>query len=86
MPTYDYHCKECGHQAEITQKISEPALETCPKCNKKAFKRGPGGGIGLAFKGSGFYINDYARPSSEPSEKPSSCNPSGCCPCNKNTN
>ncbi|MBM3823674.1 MAG: zinc ribbon domain-containing protein [Verrucomicrobia bacterium] len=66
MPTYDYTCSKCGHSFEFQQSISEAALTQCPKsiCPKRvwgrgAVKRGVGGGTGLIFKGSGFYITDY---------------------------
>ncbi|MFM7103600.1 MAG: FmdB family zinc ribbon protein [Verrucomicrobiota bacterium] len=66
MPTYEYHCLKCGHSFECVQSMTAPALETCPKdqCprprwGKGKVKRGVGGGAGLIFKGSGFYITDY---------------------------
>lgn len=61
MPTYAYHCEECGHEMDAFQKITESPLKDCPRCNKTALRRGPGGGIGLSFKGSGFYITDYSQ-------------------------
>jgi len=63
MPTYDYICESCQEKREILQKISEAPLTLCTACNKPALRRGVGGGIGLVFKGTGFYITDYARPS-----------------------
>ncbi len=60
MPTYAYYCKSCGHEMDAFQKITEEPLKQCPSCKKHSLQRGPGGGIGLSFKGSGFYINDYA--------------------------
>ena len=66
MPTYEYTCSKCGHEFECQQSMSAPALTTCPKelCPRKPWgkgkvKRGVGGGAGLIFKGSGFYITDY---------------------------
>ncbi len=66
MPTYEYHCSKCNHSFEIVQPMSAKPLETCPKelCPQKRWgkgkiKRGVGGGAGLIFKGSGFYITDY---------------------------
>lgn len=66
MPTYDYTCLKCGHEFECVQSMSAAAHETCPKefCprprwGKGKVKRGIGGGAGLIFKGSGFYITDY---------------------------
>ncbi len=58
MPTYDYKCKDCGHQFEEFQKIDVKPLEICPVCNGKV-QRLITGGTGLIFKGSGFYITDY---------------------------
>lgn len=63
MPTYAYHCEECGHEMDAFQKITDSPLTDCPQCNKDSLRRGPGGGIGLSFKGSGFYITDYANKS-----------------------
>jgi putative FmdB family regulatory protein len=57
MPTYDYECRKCGH-FERVQKMTDPPLKRCPKC-KGAVRRKIGGGAGLIFKGSGFYITDY---------------------------
>jgi len=61
MPTYDYRCRDCGHEFEAQQAFSDDALTECPACGgalKKKF-----GSVGIAFKGSGFYKND-ARGSS----------------------
>ncbi len=77
MPTYDYHCTTCGTKKEISQKMTEAALTTCPDCEKETFKRGPGGGIGLSFTGTGFYKTDYASPANAPKA-------GECCPCGKN--
>lgn len=60
MPTYDYQCTSCGHEFEIFQAMSDRPLGKCPKCNKKV-RRLVSGGSGLIFKGSGFYLTDYAR-------------------------
>jgi len=66
MPTYDYTCLKCGHEFEAVQSISADPLAMCPKdlCKlarwgRGKVKRGLGGGAGLLFKGSGFYITDY---------------------------
>ncbi|MCE2808401.1 MAG: FmdB family transcriptional regulator [Actinobacteria bacterium] len=64
MPTYDYRCKDCGHEFEAQQAFTDDALTECPSCGgalKKKF-----GSVGIAFKGSGFYKND-ARGSSSSS-------------------
>jgi putative FmdB family regulatory protein len=59
MPTYEYSCPKCGHAFEQFQSMNDAPLTQCPKCKKKGVKRLIGGGAGLIFKGSGFYITDY---------------------------
>lgn len=61
MPIYEYRCKKCGKRVEKIQKFSDPPLKTHEEC---------GGALELQlsspaiqFKGSGFYITDYARKS-----------------------
>jgi putative FmdB family regulatory protein len=61
MPTYDYKCSKCGHKFEVFDRISAPPLRQCPVCNQKTAYRLIGAGIGLIFKGSGFYITDYRK-------------------------
>ncbi len=58
MPTYEYECSDCGYTFEAFQKISDAPLEVCPKCGGRV-KRLIGGGMGIIFKGSGFYVTDY---------------------------
>lgn len=60
MPTYEYECKTCGKTFEAFQSMSDPAIETCPECGK-AVRRLIGGGTGIIFKGSGFYVNDSRK-------------------------
>ena len=59
MPTYEYECPKCGHAFEQFQSMRDEPLKKCPKCNKAGVKRLVGGGAGLIFKGTGFYITDY---------------------------
>ncbi|MCE2982263.1 MAG: zinc ribbon domain-containing protein [Parachlamydia sp.] len=77
MPHYDYHCTSCGHAEEILQKMSDQPLGQCPSCQQEAFQRKLGNGTGLHFKGSGFYITDYAPEAPKENTK--------CCPCGKNS-
>ncbi|MGQ9618595.1 MAG: FmdB family zinc ribbon protein [Candidatus Aminicenantia bacterium] len=59
MPLYEYRCSECGEKFEIIQKISDASLKKCPSCGgalKKLFSPPM-----LQFKGSGWYITDYAK-------------------------
>ena len=59
MPIYEYQCGRCGERFERIQKFSDPPVDACPSC----------GGVverllsspAIQFKGSGFYITDYAR-------------------------
>ena len=60
MPLYEYRCESCEHQFEVIQKFSDPHVSVCPKCG--------GGPVvklisspAFTFKGTGFYITDYAR-------------------------
>lgn len=59
MPLYEYECDACGHRFEVIQKYSDALIETCPKCGGKVQKLLSSPAI--QFKGSGFYITDYAR-------------------------
>jgi len=59
MPTYEYACQKCGPQFEQFQSMRDEPLKKCPQCKKPALKRLVGGGAGLIFKGTGFYITDY---------------------------
>lgn len=59
MPTYEYVCSSCGHTFDELESITAKPLLTCPHCGKDALQRGPGGGSGMIFKGSGFYGTDY---------------------------
>lgn len=59
MPLYEYQCDACDHRFEVIQKFSDAPLEVCPRCNGAVRKllSSPA----FHFKGSGWYITDYAR-------------------------
>ena len=62
MPTYQYHCKNCGAELEVFQHFSDPSLTVCPECEgelRKVFNA-----VGIVFKGSGFYATDSRKASS----------------------
>ena len=59
MPLYEYQCDECGHRFEVIQKFSDPLVDICPKCGSPVRKLMSSPAI--QFKGSGFYITDYAK-------------------------
>jgi putative FmdB family regulatory protein len=80
MPTYEYACQKCGHQFEQFQSMRDEPLKKCPQCNKAGLKRLVGGGAGLIFKGTGFYITDYKNKSGgkeSGDKKPAEAKPSG---------
>ncbi|MBN2484278.1 MAG: hypothetical protein JXD21_08795 [Candidatus Omnitrophica bacterium] len=90
MPTYDYECLECGNRFEAFQKMTDKPLKSCPSCKGKV-KRLIGAGMGLIFKGSGFYSTDYKKkdPSTDSKKSgQSSCDGSGssCDNCPKQEN
>jgi len=59
VPTYDYKCDACQHQWEEFQSIKADPIKKCPSCGKSKARRQIGGGAGLIFKGTGFYLTDY---------------------------
>ena len=59
MPLYEYQCDACAHRFEVIQKFSDPRLDTCPKCGGAVQKLLSSPAI--QFKGTGWYITDYAR-------------------------
>ena len=69
MPLYEYKCRKCGFTFEVLQKSGEGPLETCQSCGGRLQKLLSSPAI--QFKGSGWYITDYARKDSPvKSEKP----------------
>ncbi len=60
MPTYEYECLSCGTHFDAFQKMSDNHLDKCINC-QGSVRRVVSGGSGLIFKGSGFYITDYAK-------------------------
>jgi putative FmdB family regulatory protein len=61
MPLYEYQCESCANRFERIQKFSDPLVDTCPACGGtvKKLLSSPA----IQFKGSGWYITDYARKS-----------------------
>lgn len=60
MPTYEYKCPSCQKVENHLHKIAETFEALCSDCFCEMIK-GVGGGIGVHFKGSGFYETDYKR-------------------------
>ncbi len=59
MPLYEYQCESCSNRFERIQKFSDPPIETCPSCGGPVRKLLSSPAI--QFKGSGWYITDYAK-------------------------
>ena len=59
MPLYEYQCKKCHHRFEKIQKFSDKPMKKCPDCG------GPVDQLisapAVQFKGSGWYVTDYAK-------------------------
>jgi len=71
MPLYEYQCDACGKRFEKIQKYSDPLIDVCAVCGKGPVHKllsSPA----IQFKGSGFYITDYAKKSSPESSSKSS--------------
>jgi putative FmdB family regulatory protein len=66
MPIYEYQCTECREVCEVLQKAKDKPPEKCPKCGGPVIKITSSPAI--QFKGSGWYITDYAKKSSVPAE------------------
>jgi putative FmdB family regulatory protein len=62
MPLHEYECKKCGHRFERIQKFSDPPVKKCPDCGGKVEQLLSAPAV--QFKGSGWYVTDYARKSS----------------------
>lgn len=58
MPIYAYRCGACGHTQDVLQKLSDPALVTCPACGADAFAKQVTA-AGFQLKGSGWYVTDF---------------------------
>lgn len=83
MPLYEYRCAKCGHRFEKIEKVNDGARRKCPACGGRAERTVAPPAI--QFKGSGWYVTDYARSStaassesksSEPADKPAAADSS----------
>jgi putative FmdB family regulatory protein len=61
MPLYEYQCKKCHHKFEKIQKFSDPPVKKCPECRGTVEQLLSSAAV--QFKGSGWYVTDYARKS-----------------------
>lgn len=58
MPIYEYECRSCGKRTELLQRMDEPPLAACPACGGEVRKLISAPAV--QFKGSGWYVTDYA--------------------------
>ena len=80
MPTYEYECKTCNHIFDAFQSISDAPIKTCPQCGKEEVRRRINGGMGVIFKGSGFYVTDKKGGAAPGPSKKEPAKPSEACP------
>jgi putative FmdB family regulatory protein len=64
MPLYEYECKQCGHRFEKIQLYSDKMVKKCPECGGQVEQMISAPAV--QFKGSGWYVTDYAKKSSSP--------------------
>ena len=64
MPLYEYECKKCGHRFEKIQKFSDKMVRKCPECGGQVEQMISAPAV--QFKGSGWYVTDYAKKSHAP--------------------
>jgi putative FmdB family regulatory protein len=67
MPLYEYECESCGGTFEVIQKFSDHSVDTCKTCGGKV--RRLLSAPAIQFKGTGWYITDYARKGAGGEEK-----------------
>lgn len=58
MPLYEYECRKCKAHIEILQKLTDKPLTKCRNCGGRLEKQWSQSGF--QFKGSGWYVTDYA--------------------------
>ena len=62
MPLYEYECKKCAHRFEKIQKFSDKMVKKCPECGGQVEQMISAPAV--QFKGSGWYVTDYAKKTS----------------------
>ena len=69
MPLYEYKCVKCGHRFEKIERVSASEIKKCPQCGARAERvlNRPA----IQFKGTGWYVTDYAGKNSDSLSKDS---------------
>ena len=62
MPLYEYECESCGDRIEVLQRVGAPPIGACDACGGKM--RRLLSAPAFQFKGSGWYVTDYAKKNS----------------------
>lgn len=75
MPTYEYECRACSHTFEAEQRIVEDPMTDCPSCGQENSLKRLVQPAAIHFRGSGFYVTDYA---SKPNNGKSDDSNQGC--------
>jgi putative FmdB family regulatory protein len=75
MPLYEYQCKKCGHRFERIQLFSDAMVKKCPECGGKVEQMISAPAV--QFKGSGWYVTDYAKKGSSASKSESKSDSDG---------
>jgi putative FmdB family regulatory protein len=67
LPLYEYKCDKCGHRFEKIENLSASEVKKCPKCGGRAERQlAP---PAIQFKGTGWYVTDYAGKGSSASSE-----------------
>ncbi|MEN3045667.1 MAG: zinc ribbon domain-containing protein [Candidatus Hydrothermales bacterium] len=61
MPIFEFMCERCNNVFEELVLPYEAEPDSCPRCGEKSIRKLWRGSVGLVFKGSGFYVTDYAK-------------------------
>jgi putative FmdB family regulatory protein len=75
VPLYEYECSKCKNRFEKIESVSSPTVKKCPKCggrSKRLVSRSA-----IQFKGSGWYVTDYAKKSASGGDTAPGVTPEG---------
>ena len=67
MPIYEYACGKCKHEWEVSQRITDDPVKTCPSCRSRRVKKLISQ-TSFVLKGGGWYSDLYSSNDSKKSE------------------